>query len=553
QREKRDRQLIEETESREAERCIQQQKRDHQLIKETEAREAEERVQREKQRRQRIEETEAREAEERIQREKQDRQLIEETETREAEERIQREKRDHQQSDALFLKLYKLERTIDPLLAPQIYNNRFCPLISRLPEELLLCILDFLRDDVVALHILRVVSRTFFRLLNYQSVFWRGTDCSIPTISTSLPIVLRRQFRQLLQRDGRCDYCRRWNDANAHRLFDDCKFQQNDRLNSDGSKVSLKSLYCTLYCYACRSRHDVCQFSSTYQQALGDQPERRCLGQQGSVQLCGHVQITWARIKAHIDNWRQQQCGGDWQACLDSFNIECHNKSHDTRCTASEAPTWPRARLRTSRWRSDLVLLNLEWTPHSRIDVLGLTSDGRIPASKLRAMFQKLRSLGPADILYPRCRPGALPEMSCFSPSSRLGQLIYYKSGKANETRTPPASFRSPPYDQWLLLYDGHDTGRNGKRLDIRPHYLRDGGKRTQLPECIVVNYEKDIMICKTTDIANPAVNIIPTDHWLHAMDTDTYPHPQASQIRPQCSNSSCTNFYRRRKEYYYC
>ncbi|KAJ4285967.1 hypothetical protein N0V90_013533 [Kalmusia sp. IMI 367209] len=65
-----------------------------------------------------------------------ERQLLKETEAREVEKLIQRKKRDDQQAQALQLTLHELQRTMDPLIAAQVYNNRVCPL-SRLPEELL--------------------------------------------------------------------------------------------------------------------------------------------------------------------------------------------------------------------------------------------------------------------------------------------------------------------------------------------------------------------------------------------------------------------------------
>lgn len=81
---------------------------------------------------------------------------------------------EHQKALQMYLesKFLGLQRTMDPLMAPQVYNIRFCPLISRPPEELLLCIVDFLCDDVVALMCLRIVSRIFLRLINSQTVFW---------------------------------------------------------------------------------------------------------------------------------------------------------------------------------------------------------------------------------------------------------------------------------------------------------------------------------------------------------------------------------------------
>jgi len=438
---------------------------------------------------------------------------------------------------------------MDPLVAAQVYNNRFCPLVSRLPEELLLCILDCLSNDVVTLLCLRVVSRVFLRLLKNQPVPWLQSF-------TPQTFDLRLQFRRLLSKDGRCDHCRRWNESSKYQLFDDCKFQQKSRQSPDGTFDPL--LYARLYCYACHSFHDICQFSSTYQRSSGPQPQRRCLGQQGSVQLCAHIQITWASIQSHIVGWRQQQCEGvDWRACLDSFSIECHDVSHDTRCTASETPTWPRARLGTSCCDSDSVVLNLEWTPHNRMDGLALTADGRIPAPELRVLFRRLRSLGPADTLCPVTRHNALPEMALFRPASYAGQLVYHKMGEDDEIRSPPVSYPRLLSGSSLMSFDGHGIGHNGKRLDIRSHYLKDVPRDVLgtgiSSQCLIINYEKDIMICKTTALTDPAIKIIPTDHWLHAMDTQTYPHPQATHIRPQCREIACVNYYRRRQDFYIC
>lgn len=160
------------------------------------------------------------------------------------------------------------------------------------------------------------------------------------------------------------------------------------------------------HCLACDTDNDICQFPMAYEQppqAQHPSPRLR-LGQQGSVQLCEHVHIAWASITTHIEDWRRRQqqqheevgkvvevegaAEDNWQACLDSFYIECHDPTHDTRCTASEAPTWPRARLGTSSgfWYHDpdIVVLFLEWKPHGRIDALTPTTDGRIPAPELR-------------------------------------------------------------------------------------------------------------------------------------------------------------------------
>lgn len=486
------------------------------------------------------------------------RQLIKEKEAREAQRKIQLEKRDDEHTQALLLALHQLQRTMDPLIAAQVYNDRFCPLTGRLPEELLLIILDFLSNDAVALHCVRIVSRTFFRLLNHEPAIWRLSWYRKAPFCTKgesalLHEHLKLQFRRLLQRDGRCDNCKRWNNAHKLRPSDDCKFRQLFRWDPHDS---LSFLYRKLHCYACHSFHDVCQFASKYQELSKYEPKRQCLGQQGSVQLCEHIQIAWASIKAHIDDWRQQRGGRDWQSCLNSFNIECRDASHDTRCTVSAKPTYPRARLvtGTDNRGSGIVILNLEWIPHSRLDALTLTADGRLRAPELRALFQRLRINGPADTLCPPWRPGVLPEMAFFSPSSCIQRFVYYKTGEDDEIETQPALFPSLPEYPWKRRHTNvHGWGKNGRKLEIRPHYPSGVSGTGISSQCLIISYEKDILICNTKALMDPGVKIIPTEDWLHAMDTRTYPHPYGKSIRPQCKEITCANYYLRIKDYYSC
>ncbi|KAJ5025195.1 hypothetical protein J3E73DRAFT_413121 [Bipolaris maydis] len=86
-------------------------------------------------------------------------------------ELIEVEKRNNQQAQALLAALHKLQCNMDPFIAAQTYNSRFCPLTSRLPDELLLCVLDFLSDDVVTLSCLRIVSRKFFHMVGSKPVY----------------------------------------------------------------------------------------------------------------------------------------------------------------------------------------------------------------------------------------------------------------------------------------------------------------------------------------------------------------------------------------------
>lgn len=178
--------------------------------------------------------------------------------------------------------------------------------------------------------------------------------------------------------------------------------------------------------------------------------------------------------------------------------------------------------------------------------------DGRIPASELRALFQKLRDIGPADILCPASHPSTLPEMALFGPSSCIGRFVYYKTGE-DDMGPIPASFTPLPSETSLSWYHAHGRGRNGKTLNIKLHYPNNAVGPIISAQCLIISYDKVIMICKTTALTDPAVEIISTDHWLHAMDTQTYPHPQAARIRPQCRDVACVNYYRGRKDYYHC
>lgn len=462
-------------------------------------------------------------------------------------EQAEQDEQDKQQARTPLLIFSELQRTMDPIVAARVYNERFCPLLSRLPNEILLCIFEFLRDDPVALYCLRIVSKTTFHLLNkHRRGIWGHRYPRWNSVYLTVDEGV--QFRQLIQRDGRCSSCRRWYDERTPLIRDKCQFQPAHKVVKGASNQRM------LYCYPCDNSHDISRFFSLDQQPLQDQMNRSCLGQQGSVQLCQHVHITWARIKVLIDIWRQQhqQQGGEeeWRTCFDGFKIECHNPIHDTRCTASEAPTWPRARLCINTNDPSLVILNLEWTPQRRIDSITLTTDGRMPTTELRAMFHKLRALGPADTLYPASCRNPLPEMAFFSPSSSFGPFVCYKIGENDGTGPPPVSSRRLPSHPSLRLTHYPLPGAGQMDLSITSHYIGKASTYKLSSQCLVVSYKKDIIVCKTRAIANPHIKIDPSHQWLHAMDIQTYPRPQASHVRPECAEATCVNYCQRRKEF---
>lgn len=393
-----------------------------------------------------------------------------------------------------------------------------------------------------------ISSRTFFRLVKVEPPYCHSTS-------------VRQPLGRLLKKDGRCNNCQRWNDANKYvdRWPRDRPCQFGLQLEADGGR---------LYCNACDTDHEACRFPFADQQPSRHARHRRCLGQLGSVQLCEHVHISWVSIQAHIDGWRQQHPGGcNWGACLDSFHVECRHASHNTCCT-DVAPTWPRATLCLGK--NDQVNLSLQWNPHCPVDALNLTAEALIPAPEPRDLFRRLRRIGPASILCPgSSHPDALPEMVCVGHVLSK-TYVYYDPGP--DHRKPPARepYGSPLRyihpDEWLphsFYEDEHRYWRYfGRKVTIRLHYLR----RVNLPAinhgCLAVLHEKDIDLCKMADLTCPAARIIPTHTWLHAMDVRTYPHPeiqttsrtrsseivfsQDPKVMPPCQEETCVNYYPR-------
>ncbi|KAI0135990.1 hypothetical protein F4776DRAFT_623863 [Hypoxylon sp. NC0597] len=439
----------------------------------------------------------------------------------------------HQEEKSqMLLTLRDLQRTMDPLIAAQVYNNHHNPL-CRLPEELLLHILHCLNGDVVSLHCLRRVSRIFRRLINEPDI-WKHMSLPLSARFTfyseepwHLPTDAWMQLKQYLRQDQTCDRCK------LH-----CTAERSASRNYYCDFSPLTGTDYTLYCHACSSHHDVLAFSLSNQDQ--DKRERRCLGRQGAVRLCEHIRIPWATIEAHINRW-QQHSPGDWQACLDDFSIECHHPSHDTRCTAEEPQTWPRARLETDQDDQNSVLLILEWKPHSGLDAFTLVPDGLAPVSELRTLFQKYRK-GPASILVPSYPAIPLPELLCFAPTQC--DCLHYETGigKRSIVACPwynPRFFRDKKRP---LCSSGHRYFRyeSGQKIRMAKHWPRGECN----PVCLVTIYQQEILVCRKTD----GDKINPTHMWFHAMDPATYPRPTSLHDSPLCEEMSCMNYYRRLK-----
>jgi hypothetical protein len=445
--------------------------------------------------------------------------------------------------------LSDLQRTMDPLIAAQVWNAYHSP-IGRLPEELLLEILHWLGEDIVALHCLRWASRTLRRLIYSHDIWsylklpaWKRTYDNLDAGDFWIfaDERLRRQLQQHIHKDRMCEACllhcdmSEGGDDIGVRLLqtspDSCRFTD--------SGAYLWGL--PLYCHGCGADHDVRQFSEAEKQV--EKAERQCLGRQGAVQLCEHVHIPWATIEAHISHWRQRK-PGDWQTCLDNFDIECNDPSHGTGCADKGYLPWPRATLESTGDRR--VVLKMEWQAHSGPGSLTLTHGGRAPVSELRSFFAKNRQ-GAANIFLPSYPANPLPEMACFDPSKcsclDYGAGVKQKDDedkKATDTSGIPTYFQGFPGGKECShsYYRRLDYGYDWERVYMRRYWLSD----TAASLCLVACYEREVVVCLESDRRN----INPAHEWLHAMDPDTYERQNAGHQLPLCRDQGCMNYYRR-------
>lgn len=237
---------------------------------------------------------------------------------------------------------------MDPLVAAHVHNVNHSP-INRLPDELVLQVLRCLGDDQLTMLCLRRVARRFRRII-YDLEFWKVIRVDyLPRRSGHIfetvdrfPKDLREELWRRIQRDGMCDKCRMLRPGAPD--GPDSGWLQCPRKCPVVSRSPIG-----FHCDGCCSggRYDA----------------HPCLGRHGAVRLCEHVKISWADMEPYLSEWQQQQDPHDGQACLDGFSVECRDLSHDTRCRAEDAPTWPRASLKTEAHQTSewVVVLTLEW------------------------------------------------------------------------------------------------------------------------------------------------------------------------------------------------
>ncbi|KAI1096028.1 hypothetical protein F5B19DRAFT_488648 [Rostrohypoxylon terebratum] len=469
---------------------------------------------------------------------------------------LSRELHRPEKQPSMAVTLRSLEQTMDPIIAAQVWNNKYS-LLTRLPDEILLEILSYFEvyHDPVSLYCLRRTCRTFRRLMCEprfgRIMLPRSARNGVRYFSENhmeLTTMEANALKQLLQKDGMCEKCAVYCDGpvkglrrrishywhsewGPSRVFkNNCKFLKRGALSA--------------HCPHCRLYHNMALFSKWCEK---EGEARKCLGREGAVQLCEHVHISWSQIENHMNEWHPRSAQA-WEACLARFNVECHHPSHNIRCTSLEAPTWPRARLKICENDMRRVILHLEWSAHSGSEYFRLRN-GKVPVAELRELFRRYR-LGAARIFLPGYPASSLPEMAGFN-AARCN-CVHYETGQPDQRQITEGAedqsiAKEDPYGHGFLhvhfLNRNYGLGHNGQRVDHIKHYPHG----TDRPFCLITKYERDIMICyQARATKRKRIIYTPTHEWLHAMDPDTYPHPDGRHAMRQCKNGNCMNYYKR-------
>lgn len=294
---------------------------------------------------------------------------------------------------------------MDPLMAAASHNST-CSAFCKLPDEMLLCIMQYVALDPLSLQCLRRASRVFLRIYSspefgythnstdltkggYQSDHWRkpSNDYWPNTIKSTLPTRLHKDLNE---------FC------------NDCRAARMDPAWEDRVRRLMTE---TLHCNGCRQRHPRVLFSAQERPKVS---QRICIGREGYVRLCSHKIITWNDISSKAS----QLARVDWDLGPEMELFECSHDSHisshhDSKAAVIQSAKGPRPHAYLKGIHNHRICLRLHWQGHLLVEDPGTQST--TPAN-LRQQLERLRQ-GAAEFIAPEMAPGRLLEMNCFDPN----------------------------------------------------------------------------------------------------------------------------------------
>ncbi|KAK3934623.1 hypothetical protein QBC46DRAFT_273420 [Diplogelasinospora grovesii] len=425
-----------------------------------------------------------------------------------------------------------------PLVAATLHNCQHSP-IYRMTEEILMIIMKHLDADILTQHCLRRASRLFRRLIlgsHYRPYspnpgvddmryLWDLND-EYWTLRGFEPGHMD-MLRSRLRNDQLCTACLQSSELNRTSenslAWIGCKFSSWPRSQ------------CRLHCAGCDRFHDGRAFSA----AQAGKEKRICIGREGALRLCEHIQISWSDVESGL-----ARCSTVVGAKPTAAEIRCDKAIHRACCQTKEArPTICLEKAPDGR----CAFLTLTWTAHARLDV---NEQGRFDSHQVRSMFQRHRRTG-AHFLMLGSQPGSGPlmEMRCFGRAD-CTCLSYATgqegsgpgSGQSNTKGYKDCLGRRPGWASWHQVTD-FDLITESVGIRLCPR------SSTSEKQCVATHYARRIQL----DLARriqidwiPRCN--PNHKWFHALDPDSYVLDDTTleNVWPSCKDASCRNYHRR-------
>lgn len=294
---------------------------------------------------------------------------------------------------------------MDPLIAAG-FHNLTCSPLCRLPEELLLDIME--RLDLLSIQCLRRVSRLFLRL--YSSPIFHSSHEMIKSYLAThdhwdkpkyqLRDVWCKHLAVLLKRDL-TDYCQ------------DCQ-QTRTHPRWTATYVALTKVY--LHCSGCQIDHPACLFSKT--QRSTPPKARVCIGREGFIQLCQHQIITWEKVIQtclQLINLNTGLVTVLLNACQHVSHFPAHHRNHPF--LTNYQITCPNIAIGGAK--NSLISIQLLWHGHLYLPTFGFDNDGYNKIATPSLLCQELKRFrhGTAEFIVPEIYPGRRLEMNCFDPN----------------------------------------------------------------------------------------------------------------------------------------
>ncbi|KAK4199678.1 hypothetical protein QBC40DRAFT_175764 [Triangularia verruculosa] len=187
-----------------------------------------------------------------------------------------------------------LQDTRDPLVIAKFHNRDYSPLY-RIPEELILCIIEYfdptVSADLAALFCMAQVCEPLRRCVRGKWFLEEALDGMESA---------KNMVKYFLRQDLLCARCLPRSDLRMTRagevvprhpydkpIWSGCKFEGH-RVKGIGP----------LYCSGCDTIHPHRSFSATERQKKGS--ERLCIGREGKLRLCEHKTVKWIDIEQHV-------------------------------------------------------------------------------------------------------------------------------------------------------------------------------------------------------------------------------------------------------------